>query len=83
MAKKKQEIKIEQTYPGVTEQIDRYQKDEPSSCSHCGSANTANVMVGIMGRSITIAAETGAKLVPNVEDRLGTYWCRNCKKFFD
>jgi len=83
MVKKKKEINIEETYPGVTKQIDRYKQEKPPSCSHCGSDNTADVMVGIIGRSITIAAETGAKLVPNVKDRLGTYWCRNCKRFFD
>ena len=81
---KAKEINIEENYPGVTEQIQRFEEDELPPCPHCGSDNTARVQVGIIGRAITIAASTRrVKLVPNVVDRLGKYFCRECGKFFD
>jgi hypothetical protein len=81
---KSQEPNIEQTYPGVTEQISRFEEAKLPSCPHCGSDYTARVQVGIIGRAITIAASTRkVKLVPNVKDRLGQFFCNECKKFFN
>ena len=78
------EVNIEDTYPDVTKQIRQFVEDELPSCPRCGSDNTARVQVGIIGRAITIAASTRkVRLVPNVEDRLGTYFCNACKKFFN
>jgi len=81
---KANEPNMEDIYPGVTKQIQRFEEDELPSCPHCGSDYTASVQVGIIGRTITIAASTRrVKLVPNVKDRLGKYFCRGCNKFFD
>jgi len=86
-AKKKyvqEPVNIEDNYPDITEQIRRFAEAELPSCPHCGSANTASVQVGAVGRAITIAASTPkVKLVPNAKDKLGIYFCNNCKKYFN
>jgi hypothetical protein len=77
-------VNIEDNYPDITEQIRRFAEAELPSCPHCGSENTASVQVGAVGRAITIAASTPkVKLVPNAKDKLGIYFCNNCKKYFN
>jgi ribosomal protein L13E len=74
----------EERYPGITEQIRQFEEAEVPSCPHCGSGDTASVQVGIIGRTMIIAGSTRKfKLVPNVSDRLGKYFCNECKKYFD
>jgi hypothetical protein len=81
---KTQEVNLEENYPGITEQIRRYAEAELPSCPHCGSEDTASVEVGMVGRAITIAASTTkVKLVPNAKDKLGIYFCNECKKYFN
>src|SRR6185503_8822943 len=78
------EVNLEENYPGITEQIRRYAEAELPSCPHCGSEDTASVEVGMVGRAITIAASTTkVKLVPNAKDKLGIYFCNECKKYFN
>lgn len=80
---KANKINIEDIYPGVTEQIQRYKEVELPSCPHCSSSNTARVSYGIIGRSITIAASTSKiKLIGN-PPAPGKYFCNACAKFFD
>jgi hypothetical protein len=56
---------------------------ELPSCPHCGSGDTASVQVGIIGRTIYIAGSTRKfKLVPNMKDKKGKYFCNDCKKYF-
>jgi len=75
---------IEETYPGVTKQIENFENSEIPTCPHCGSEDTAIVRAGIIGRSITIAASTRKmKLVPNITDEMGKYFCRNCERYFE
>jgi hypothetical protein len=75
---------MEERYPGITEQQNRFQQAELPPCSHCGSTDTARVQVGITGRTILLAGSTKKfKLVPNMKDRLGKYFCNACSKFFD
>jgi hypothetical protein len=50
---------IEETYPGIQEQIERFQKAELPACTHCGSDQTARVQVGFVPRLANIAAATG------------------------
>jgi len=81
---KKKKPDIEETYPGVTKQIENFEKSEIPPCPHCGSDDTAIVRAGIIGRSITVAASTRKmKLVPNKTKEMGTYFCHNCEKYFD
>jgi hypothetical protein len=77
-------VNIEDNYPDITEQIRRFVEAELPSCPHCGSDDTASVQVGMVGRAITIAASTKkVKLVPNAKDKLGIYFCNECKKYFN
>jgi len=77
-------VDIEDDYPDVTEQIRRFAEAELPACPHCGSEHTASVQVGIIGRAITIAASTTkVKLVPGPKDKLGIYFCNECKKYFN
>jgi hypothetical protein len=75
---------MERQYPGITETYHRFEEAELPSCSHCGSNDTASVQVGIVWRTIYLAGISKKfKLVPNVSDRKGRYFCNNCEKFFD
>jgi len=76
MTDKKKDVSksMEEQYPGITEQIDRFKKAQLPSCPHCGSADTASVQVGVIGRTITIAASTRKiKLVLNRTHEMGKY----------
>ena len=75
---------MERRYPGIMASIMEFENAELPACPLCGSDNTAEVQVGIMGRTIYIVgATTKAKLVPNVANKLGEYFCNECHKFFD
>ncbi len=52
-------------------------------CSHCGSANTADVGCGIIGRTINIAAATTKfKLIVD-GPAPGKSFCNTCNEFFN
>ena len=75
---------LEETYPGITEQIRRFVAEELPSCPYCGSKDTASVQVGMTGRAAVIADNTTkVKLIPNAKDKLGTYFCNVCGKYFN
>ena len=75
---------LEDQYPGITEQYLRFENAELPPCSHCGSNDTARVQVGIVGRTIYLnGASRKFKLVPNMSDKQGKYFCNHCEKFFD
>ena len=74
---------MEQSYPGIKEQVLSREEADLPSCASCGSANTAAVNVGVIGRSMLIAgATTKIKLVPNCPG-LGDYFCNECSKFWE
>lgn len=74
---------MERQHPGLVKTIMFFENATLPVCSQCGSDNTAAVNVGIVGQSIYLAtATTKAKLVPNVKDKLGKYFCNECNKFF-
>jgi hypothetical protein len=75
---------MERQHPGLVKTIMQFENAEVPACPHCGSGNTAEVQVGIIGRTISlVSATTKAKLVPNVMNKLGKYFCNVCHKFFD
>lgn len=75
---------IEETYPGITEQIRGFDEATLPACPHCGSNRTAKVQVGFVPRLANIAAATAkVKIVLNMQDKGGNYYCRACEKFFD
>ena len=75
--------KMESKREGIIKSIMAFENAELPSCPHCGSGNTAFVEVGIMGRTIYIAAATTrVKLIPN-DPKQGAHFCHECKKYFD
>jgi hypothetical protein len=73
---------LENRYPGITESILRFERAELPACPRCGSQDTANVQVGLIGRTIDIAAATTKfKLIPN-GPKPGAYFCNACGEFF-
>jgi hypothetical protein len=74
---------LESSHPGIKEQIQAFELAVLPVCPRCGSADTADVQVGIIGRTINLnAATTKIKLTPN-GPRPGRYFCNACSKFFD
>jgi hypothetical protein len=74
--------RMEEQHPGIKEQIFRFENAELPPCSHCGSEDTADVQVGIIGRTIYIASATSKfTLIPN-GPKPGSYRCNSCKKYF-
>jgi hypothetical protein len=74
--------RVEKEYSGIRENINGFESADLPSCRKCGSANTAAVCVGIVGRSIHVAAATTKiRLLPNGH-RAGFY-CNECGRYFD
>jgi len=75
--------KLKNDYPGFTSSILHFDEAEIPSCTYCGSAETASVQIGVTGRTIAILSMTKKfHLIPN-GPRPGTYYCRQCKKYYD
>lgn len=73
---------LESRYPGIREQILRYEEATLPVCPRCGSQDTAEANVGITGRSMSIAAATTKfKLIAN-GPKPGDYFCNACDGFF-
>lgn len=73
---------LERIYPGIATSIQRFEGAELPACTHCGSTDTADVQVGIIGRTICLASSTTKfKLIPN-GPKPGKYFCNTCRKFF-
>ena len=76
--------KMEQQHKGIVKSIMSFEEADLPACPHCRSGDTADVQVGMIGRTIYIAgATTKFKLVPNGSDKKGKYFCNECRKFFD
>jgi len=74
---------FEKLYPGITETSMRFENAVLPPCSKCGSPDTADVQVGIIGRTIHLAgATTKFHLIPN-GPRPGSNFCNNCEQYFD
>ena len=74
--------RMERRYEGITKSIMNYENADLPPCPHCQSDNTAEVSVGLVGRSMTVAgATTKIKLLPN-GPKPGRYYCNNCKNYF-
>lgn len=73
---------FESQYPGIKEAVLRFDAASLPVCSACHSLRTAEVHVGINGRTMTIAAATTKfQLVP--EDPPGRFFCVDCRRYFD
>ncbi len=70
-------------YPGIREQIFYFENATLPQCLHCDSTDTANVQIGIIGRTIHIAgATTKFHLISN-GPKPGKYFCNECGQYFN
>jgi len=73
---------VELQYPGITDWVRRLEAEVLPVCPVCGSADTAVVLMGVIGRTIHIVwATTKAKLLMN-GPRPGTHYCNHCQAYF-
>ena len=73
---------MEASYPGIAEQIQRFEAMELPPCPVCGSADTASVRVGIIGRTINLnAACSKVHFMLNANGK-GIYFCNVCRQQF-
>ena len=74
---------IEKSYPGIMESILRFENAKLPACPHCGSEDTADVQVGVIGRTMHIAvATTKFRLLMN-GPKPGEYACNACNTYFN
>ncbi|MFM1767933.1 MAG: hypothetical protein RJA22_462 [Verrucomicrobiota bacterium] len=74
---------LEESYPGITRDIERFEGLVLPPCPRCRSTNTASVQVGVVGRTMCLgAATTKFKLVPNCP-KPGEYFCHDCSLWFN
>lgn len=73
---------LESKYPGIREQILRFERATVPACPRCGSEDTAEVNVGIVGRTINIAAATTKIELMANGPKPGDYFCNACDEFF-
>jgi len=74
---------LEARYPGIGQQIHRFEEAELPTCPCCGSEDTADVQCGIIARTTHIAAATTKfRLIPN-PPKPGAYFCNSCREYFN
>lgn len=75
-------MNMDASYPGIAEQVHRFEAMEIPSCDKCGSGDTAIIQVGLVVRTMYLAmATTKFKLLPNYNGH-GIYFCNSCKAQF-
>ena len=75
--------RLEGRYPGIRESILQFEKARLPCCPHCGSDDTADVQIGLIGRTIQIAsATTKFRLVPNAP-KPGRFFCNTCNQYYN
>jgi hypothetical protein len=74
---------MEATYPGVTAQIERFERQVIPACPRCFSDDTALVQVGFVGHLAAISAATSKVAIVLNGPRPGKYKCHRCGTFFN
>jgi hypothetical protein len=69
-------------YPGLRQQFADLKAMAEIPCVHCDSADTAMLVVGVTGRTMSLAdLSAGVKLIAHREEP-GERWCRTCTRAF-
>lgn len=69
-------------YPGLARRARHFENAILPTCEHCGSANTADVQVGIVRYTILLVSMTTKfHLIPN-GPRPGRFYCNDCRQYF-
>lgn len=72
----------ERNHPGITEQIWRFMQKTNPVCELCGSVDTAEVQIGVIGRTLAIqSATTRVKFIPWGPPP-GQFFCNTCRGYF-
>jgi len=72
---------MESQHPGITEQIEDFELMALPICPKCLSGDTAAVNVGVVGRTIDLAAVT-TKFHLRANGKPGEYYCNACRSYF-
>lgn len=74
--------RLDGVYPGFAEMARRFDAADTPACPACGSEDTAEVHVGVVGRTINLAAATSKfKLTAN-GPKPGEWWCNECECYY-
>ena len=74
--------KLGKDYPGLVDDINRFEQMDLPPCPKCKSVDTASVQCGVIGRTITLCgATTKFKLVGN-GPKPGNCFCNGCGEYF-
>ena len=74
--------RMESNYPGIREQIVRFESAVLPLCPSCGSTDTADVQCGIIGRTISIASATTKMHLVSTRANRDAYFCNSCRGYF-
>ncbi len=74
---------MESQHPGIIKEIFFFENATLPSCPYCGSKDTADVRVGIIGKTIYIATATTKFTIVANGPKPGNYRCNACKKYFN
>lgn len=74
-------LRMESQHPGITEQIEDFELMALPTCPKCCSQDTAAVNVGIIGRTINLAAAT-TKFHLRANGKPDDFYCNACKRYF-
>jgi hypothetical protein len=73
---------IEADYPGFLKSLARFESLDLPPCDQCGSADTAAVQAGFVGRTIKLTQATSKfHLTPNGSPK-GSLWCKHPSEVF-
>lgn len=75
--------RLERQYPGIAASVRYSEEALLPPCCDCGGTDTARVAVGLVGRTIAIAAATTRFILVTNEPIPGRYFCNRCGAFFD
>lgn len=73
---------LEGRYPGIVDEILKFEQQELPPCIYCNSNGTAAVQIGTIARTIQIAAATTKFILIANGPKPGSYFCQGCGKFF-
>lgn len=77
---------LEKQYLGIQAQIEAMEGTPSSSCPRCGREDAARITIGLVGRTLALAAATTrCHLLPSGTDESQgmTWFCRHCQETYD
>lgn len=72
----------EAQYPGLRQQLAALEAMPRHPCAYCGDTDTAMLIVGVTGRTMSLAALTDRVKLVAYREEPGERWCRICARPF-